>query len=100
MQGSRSRSSTAREIPEVTAAIRAFGRSAFARALDLYVGSVDNWRWHGVPAERVPEVEVLLDIPRQKIRPDVFGDLPRERKKELLRLREASRRAAKERATA
>lgn len=54
-------------------AIRAAGGvSELARRIGIAQPSVSNW--DRVPADRVASVEAATGVPRQKLRPDLFGD--------------------------
>lgn len=59
---------------------KAGGLTRAARALGIMNPSViANWRTRGrVPAERVLEVERITGIPREQLRPDIFGPPPGE----------------------
>ena len=45
-------------------------------AASLGVNRTTIWRWKTgkVPVERLADVERVTKIPRQKLRPDIFGD--------------------------
>lgn len=46
----------------------------FVPALDK--STIHRWEKHGVPTERVLQVEAVTGISRHSLRPDVFGPLP------------------------
>lgn len=48
------------------------GVTALARALGVAQPSISNWE--RVPAERVAAVEAVSGVPREILRPDLFGD--------------------------
>ncbi|MGL4322792.1 MAG: Cro/CI family transcriptional regulator [Beijerinckiaceae bacterium] len=50
---------------------KAGGVSALARAIGVAQPSISNW--DRVPAERVPVVEAVTGVPREILRPDLFG---------------------------
>lgn len=50
---------------------KAGGLRALGRALGIKFQSIQNWRQ--IPAERVIAVERATGIPREKLRPDIFG---------------------------
>lgn len=53
---------------------------ALARALGISYEAV--WKWRRVPPARVLEVEALTGIPRESLRPDIYGaPRPRPRKR-------------------
>jgi pyruvate kinase len=41
-------------------------------ARDLGISRPAVWRWRRVPAEHVMRLESLLNIPRHRIRPDIY----------------------------
>ena len=45
-------------------------------AASLGVNRTTIWRWETgkVPVERLADIERLTKIPRQQLRPDIFGD--------------------------
>lgn len=45
-----------------------------ARKLGIDKGTVTRWGQNGVPLNRVLDVERETGIPRQKLRPDFFGE--------------------------
>jgi DNA-binding transcriptional regulator YdaS (Cro superfamily) len=49
------------------------GMSAFARAMGVDRTAAYKWR-RGVPAERVIAIESLTGVPRQELRPDLYGE--------------------------
>ena len=51
---------------------RAGGMTAFARSIGLTRSAVYQWR-RRIPAERVIDVEAVTGIPRERLRPDLFG---------------------------
>ena len=58
---------------DLAAAWRLVNVSELARRLDLSTQSVNRWRHTRVPAEYVVAVERLTRIPREQLRPDIFG---------------------------
>jgi DNA-binding transcriptional regulator YdaS (Cro superfamily) len=60
---------TNQEIVEMVTA-KVGGESALARALGIKVQSVQKWK--KIPAERMPAVEAITGISREKLRPDLF----------------------------
>lgn len=62
--------------PSDQAAIRAIavlGLGPLSRRLGISKQAVYLWKWKGVPAERVLAVEAATGIPREELRPDIFG---------------------------
>jgi len=56
----------------VSRAIEAAGGAAkLARELGITTQAISQWR--RVPVDRVSEVERVTGIPREELRPDVFG---------------------------
>lgn len=102
MQGStRKIPATALEVHYLADAIRLVGINATARALGIRASAVFHWVHHGAPADRVLQLEVLLGLPRRRIRPDLYGKLKAGERKRLERLRrEALLKRAKRRASA
>jgi DNA-binding transcriptional regulator YdaS (Cro superfamily) len=47
--------------------------SKLADALGVTPGAIAQWK--RVPAERVPQVSRITGIPREKLRPDIFGEV-------------------------
>lgn len=47
-------------------------------AAEIGVDPVTVWRWENgkvlVPTERLAKIESVTGIPRQKLRPDIFGE--------------------------
>ena len=57
--------------PGVLAAIEAAGSiNALARALDIDPAAVSRWRQ--VPQKRIIEIERVIGVPREKLRPDLY----------------------------
>lgn len=54
-----------------TAVAAAGGITRFARLVELSVNAV--YAWKRVPAERVVEIEGLTNIPRERLRPDLYA---------------------------
>ena len=48
------------------------GADAVAAKLGVSRRTIFAWKAGRIPAERVPDVERTLDIPRHKLRPDLF----------------------------
>lgn len=66
-----------RELPGsgLDAAIAAVGgMDAFQAALGVARRTVFLWKQSGIPAERVPEVETITGVPRQRLRPDLWPE--------------------------
>ena len=62
--------------PSDQAAIRAIavlGLGPLSRRLGISKQAVSQWQWKGVPPERVLAVETATGIPREELRPDIFG---------------------------
>jgi len=58
---------------EWTIKIRLYGVNRLARDLGVTKQAVSRWlATRKVPAERVPEVARLVQVPRAQIRPDIF----------------------------
>jgi DNA-binding transcriptional regulator YdaS (Cro superfamily) len=51
---------------------KAGGMRALARAIGIKYQSIQAWR-DRIPAERVLDVERATGIPREKLRPDMYG---------------------------
>jgi DNA-binding transcriptional regulator YdaS (Cro superfamily) len=64
----------------VNAAIRAAGGlSRLGKAVGITAQGV--WRWRRIPPQHVATVERVTGIPRERLRPDIFGaPRPRPRK--------------------
>jgi DNA-binding transcriptional regulator YdaS (Cro superfamily) len=59
-------------INPVDAAIKAAGSaSELARRLNISFQAIQQWK--KIPAERVVAVEAATGIPRQQLRPDLYG---------------------------
>ena len=41
-------------------------------ARELGISRAAFWRWKKVPAEKVVEIERITNIPREKLRPDLY----------------------------
>lgn len=52
---------------------RAGGYAALAKSLGLQRATV--WGWRVVPAKHVARVSHITGIPREELRPDIFGHL-------------------------
>jgi DNA-binding transcriptional regulator YdaS (Cro superfamily) len=52
---------------------KAGSKASLARALGVQRQLVNSWRHRGVPIIRAVEIERKLGIPKELIRPDVFG---------------------------
>lgn len=50
---------------------KAGGMRALGRALDINYQAIQSWK--KIPAERVPAIEHITGIPREKLRPDIFA---------------------------
>lgn len=49
-----------------------YGASMLATKLEISKQAVHQWR--RVPAERAKDVERITGIPREELRPDIYGD--------------------------
>lgn len=56
-------------------AIHELGVAEIARRAGVSLTTVYNWR-RSLPAERAVELETLLDIPREELRPDLYRRAP------------------------
>lgn len=54
---------------------RGIRRIDLAKKLNVHKSLVTRWVKGRVPAERVLEVERVTGIPRERIRPDIFGQI-------------------------
>ena len=66
-----------RQTPRDRQAIKAidlYGVVALARKLGVTKQAVGQWKWKGIPATRVLDVERLTGVTRFELRPDVFGE--------------------------
>lgn len=54
------------------------GVAKLARLLDINYQAV--YQWKRIPAERLIQIEQVTDIPRDKLRPDLFEGYVRKRK--------------------
>lgn len=52
---------------------QAGGLRALGDALGVSYQAVQSWRRNRIPAERVLEIEHLTGIPRERLRPDLYG---------------------------
>jgi DNA-binding transcriptional regulator YdaS (Cro superfamily) len=78
MQSPKSTDALSRAITE------AGGQTALARKIGKQQGHVGNWLARGkVPAEVCVDIERATDgkVTRYELRPDVFGDLPKPKRK-------------------
>lgn len=55
--------------------------STLATKLNVNKSSVTRWAKNKVPGERVLEVEAATGIPRDLLRPDLYGTLPTKKAK-------------------
>lgn len=50
---------------------KAGGMRALGRALGIKYQAIQSWK--KIPAERAPAIEHITGIPREQLRPDVYG---------------------------
>jgi DNA-binding transcriptional regulator YdaS (Cro superfamily) len=62
------------------AAQRAGGLTALAEGIGLSRSAVYQWRGR-IPAERVPAISNVTGIPKSRLRPDLYPDEEKPRKK-------------------
>jgi len=61
-------------MSEFELVVKAAGsQSQLARALNVTRQTVASWRRRGIPLERAIEIERVLGVPKEAIRPDIFG---------------------------
>lgn len=63
-------------------------RTLIAAGRLLGISKVEMWRWETgrrrIPPEKVPAVEAMTGVPRELLRPDVYGAVSRARAPKLL----------------
>ena len=45
-------------------------------AMQLNISKQAVYQWRQIPATRARDVELITGIPREELRPDVYGDAP------------------------
>lgn len=55
---------------------RGFRMADLASALQIHKANLSRWARTGVPADRVRAVESITGIPRNELRPDLYGEAP------------------------
>lgn len=58
-------------VEEIVRVLRGFNRAA--EAIGISEQALARWHMRGVPPKRCIQVEKLTGIPRERLRPDVFG---------------------------
>lgn len=60
-------------MSEFELVVKAAGsQSQLARALNVTRQTVASWRHRGIPLQRAIEIERVLGVPKETIRPDIF----------------------------
>jgi len=59
---------------------RAGGMTAFAQSIGVTRSAVYQWSWR-IPAERVPAISAATGISWHRLRPDLYPEEPKKRKR-------------------
>ena len=63
---------TPTDLPAIRA-IAVNGLGFLAKRLGISKQAISQWQWRGVPADRVLAVAKATGVPKEELRPDIFG---------------------------